>query len=73
MDLKYYENNLVEARLTFELVKEGAKVAIMRMCQARNIDADRIAQIGNAITKASGMVDYHEKKLVAAKIHIIRK
>ena len=29
MDLKYYENNLVEARLTCELVKEGAEVAIM--------------------------------------------
>lgn len=67
MDLKYYENNLVETRLTCELVKEGAEVAIMRMCQAGNIDADRIAQIGNAITKASSMVDYHEKELEAAK------
>ena len=67
MDLKHYENNLAEARLTCYLVKEGAEVAIMRMCQAGNIDADRIAQIGNAIKKASSMVDYYEKELETAK------
>ena len=63
MNAKYYETQLEEAMLTCDLVKEGAEVAIMRMCQAGNIDADRIARIGNAITNAISRVEYCKKEV----------
>ena len=63
MDAKYYETQLEEAMLTCDLVKEGAEVAIMRMCQAGNIDADRSARIGNAITSAISRVEYCKKEV----------
>ena len=71
MDLKHYETQLEEAMITCDLVKEGAEVAIKRMCQAGNIDADRIAQIGNAITSAIARVDYYKKEIATLTLETL--